>query len=126
MSLIKLANGQKFEIEPFSGEHETIIDGRRRNGLTFIFKASEENFLTIEAAFLQKSNLENITVYYPDEKETATDEQLQGVAHKVYMGYTKLGEVLKTQILLESDISKPPVFGKQLSIEVGERYFDEE
>lgn len=81
MSLIKLANGHKYEIEQ-PNEGEGMLRNRRRNTVQITFRADAEQFDAIRADIVP-DNLEIFTIYYPD-NETADepDEQLTGVAHK--------------------------------------------
>ena len=91
MSLIKLANGHKYEIEQ-PNEGEGMMRNRRRNTVQITFRADAEQFDAIRADIVP-GNLETFTIYYPD-NETADepDEQLTGVAHKDFSAYALVGD----------------------------------
>lgn len=121
MSLIRLADGQKFEVEQ-PQEGEGMMRNRRRKTLGLTFRAAETSFAAIRAAFVPE-NLETITVYYPD-NETADepDEQLEGVAHKDFAGYSVIGEWTDKEVEKVAETSKSPAaYARQLSVTLGER-----
>lgn len=126
MSLVKLANGQKFEIEAPVGLREGVLRQRERKILLLVFRAGEADFAEIRAAFADGANVETVTLYYPDEKPDADDEQLAGVAHEVFVGFTVPGEVKEMEVMLEAGSpTRPPVYGRQLSIDLGQRQYGE-
>ena len=121
MSLIKLANGHKYEIEQ-PNEGEGMMRNRRRNTVQLTFRADAEQFDAIRADIVP-DNLEIFTIYYPD-NETADepDEQLTGVAHKDFSAYALVGDWEDKEIELQKETSKAPaVYGRQLSVTLGER-----
>ena len=91
MSLIRLANGHKYEIEQ-PNEGEGMMRNRRRNTVQITFRAGAEQFDAIRAD-ITPENLDTFTIYYPD-NETADepDEQLAGVAHKDFSAYALVGD----------------------------------
>ena len=74
MSLIKLANGHKYEIEQ-PNEGEGMMRNRRRNTVQLTFRADAEQFDAIRADIVP-DNLEIFTIYYPD-NETADEPELR-------------------------------------------------
>lgn len=121
MSLIRLTNGQKFSIaQPQEGEG--MMRNRKRRTLSLTFLAGAEDFDTIRSAFTA-DNLETITIYYPEnETPDEPDERLKGVSHKVFEGYSLLGDWTDKEIetTKETRISAA-VYGRQLSVTLGER-----
>ena len=121
MSLIKLANGHKYEIEQ-PNEGEGMMRNRRRNTVQLTFRADAEQFDAIRADIVP-DNLEIFTIYYPD-NETADepDEQLTGVAHKDFSAYALVGDWEDKEVEKQKETSKAPaVSGRQLSVTLGER-----
>ena len=121
MSLIKLANGHKDEIEQ-PNEGEGMLRNRRRNTVQITFRADAEQFDAIRADIVP-DNLEIFTIYYPD-NETADepDEQLTGVAHKDFSAYALVGDWEDKEVEKQKETSKAPaVYGRQLSVTLGER-----
>lgn len=121
MSLIKLANGHKYEIEQ-PNEGEGMMRNRRRNTVQLTFRAGAEQFDAIRADIVP-DNLEIFTIYYPD-NETADepDEQLTGVAHKDFFAYALVGDWEDKEVEKQKETSKAPaVYGRQLSVTLGER-----
>ena len=121
MSLIKLANGHKYEIEQ-PNEGEGMMRNRRRNTVQLTFRADAEQFDAIRADIVP-DNLEIFTIYYPD-NETADepDEQLTGVAHKDFSAYALVGDWEDKEVEKQKETSKAPaVYGRQLSVTPGER-----
>ena len=121
MSLIKLANGHKYEIEQ-PNEGEGMMRNRRRNTVQLTFRADAEQFDAIRADIVP-DNLEIFTIYYPD-NETADepDEQLTGVAHKDFSAYPLVGDWEDKEVEKQKETSKAPaVYGRQLSVTLGER-----
>ena len=121
MSLIKLANGHKYEIEQ-PNEGEGMMSNRRRNTVQLTFRADAEQFDAIRADIVP-DNLEIFTIYYPD-NETADepDEQLTGVAHKDFSAYALVGDWEDKEVEKQKETSKAPaVYGRQLSVTLGER-----
>ena len=121
MSLIKLANGHKYEIEQPNGG-EGMMRNRRRNTVQLTFRADAEQFDAIRADIVP-DNLEIFTIYYPD-NETADepDEQLTGVAHKDFSAYALVGDWEDKEVEKQKETSKAPaVYGRQLSVTLGER-----
>ena len=121
MSLIKLANGHKYEIEQ-PNEGEGMMRNRRRNTVQLTFRADAEQFDAIRADIVP-DNLEIFTIYYPD-NETADepDEQLTGVAHKDFSAYALVGVWEDKEVEKQKETSKAPaVYGRQLSVTLGER-----
>lgn len=127
MSLVLLASGERFEIESPTGTRDGVLRQRERSILPLTFTASTaEEFARIKTAFADPERTEHITVYFPDEKDTASDAQLEGVAHKVYEGYTIPGEIKEEdKILIPGTPTEPPVYGRQLTIEMGRRQYGE-
>ena len=120
MSLIKLANGHKYEIEQ-PNEGEGMMRNRRRNTVQLTFRADAEQFDAIRADIVP-DNLEIFTIYYPD-NETADepDEQLTGVAHKDFSAYALVGDWEDKEVEKQKETSKAPaVYGRQLSVTLGE------
>ena len=110
MSLIKLANGHKYEIEQ-PNEGEGMMRNRRRNTVQLTFRADAEQFDAIRADIV------------PD-NETADepDEQLTGVAHKDFSAYALVGDWEDKEVEKQKETSKAPaVYGRQLSVTLGER-----
>lgn len=127
MSLVVLASGQRFEIESPTGTRDGVLRQRERNilPLTFI-AASADEFAEIKAAFSDPEQTEKITVYFPDEKQTATDEQLEGVAHEIYEDYTIPGDIKEEdKIISPGTPTAPPAYRRQLTIEIGQRQYGE-
>ena len=91
MSLIRLADGQKFEIAQ-PNEGEGMLRNRKRSTVQITFRAAAEKFDSIRAAIVPE-NLETFDIFYPD-NETADepDEQLEGVSHKTFEGYSLVGD----------------------------------
>ena len=121
MSLIKLANGHKYEIEQ-PNEGGGMMRNRRRNTVQLTFRADAEQFDAIRADIVP-DNLEIFTIYYPD-NETADepDEQLTGVAHKDFSAYALVGDWEDKEVEKQKETSKAPaVYGRQLSVTLGER-----
>ena len=121
MSLIKLANGHKYEIEQ-PNEGEGMLRNRRRNTVQITFRADAEQFDAIRADIVP-DNLEIFTIYYPD-NETADepDEQLTGVAHKDFSAYALVGDWEDKEVEKQKETGKAPaVYGRQLSVTLGER-----
>ena len=121
MSLIKLANGHKYEIEQ-PNEGEGMMRNRRRNTVQLTFRADAEQFDAIRADIVP-DNLEIVTIDYPDH-ETADepDEQLTGVAHKDLSAYALVGDWEDKEVEKQKETSKAPaVYGRQLSVTLGER-----
>ena len=121
MSLIKLANGHKYEIEQ-PNEGEGMMRNRRRNTVQITFRADAEQFDAIRADIVP-GNLETFTIYYPD-NETADepDEQLTGVAQKDFSAYALVGDWEDKEVEKQKETSKAPaVYGRQLSVTLGER-----
>ena len=121
MSLIKLANGHKYEIEQ-PNEGEGMLRNRRRNTVQITFRADAEQFDAIRADIVP-DNLEIFTIYYPD-NETADepDEQLTGVAQKDFSAYALVGDWEDKEVEKQKETSKAPaVYGRQLSVTLGER-----
>ena len=121
MSLIKLATGHKYEIEQ-PNEGEGMMRNRRRNTVQLTFRADAEQFDAIRADIVP-DNLEIFTIYYPD-NETADepDEQLTGVAHKDFSAYALVGDWEDKEVEKQKETSKAPaVYGRQLSVTLGER-----
>ena len=121
MSLIKLANGHKYEIEQ-PNEGEGMMRNRRRNTVQLTFRADAEQFDAIRADIVP-DNLEIFTIYYPD-NETADepDAQLTGVAHKDFSAYALVGDWEDKEVEKQKETSKAPaVYGRQLSVTLGER-----
>ena len=121
MSLIKLANGHQSEIEQ-PNEGEGMMRNRRRNTVQLTFRADAEQFDAIRADIVP-DNLEIFTIYYPD-NETADepDEQLTGVAHKDFSAYALVGDWEDKEVEKQKETSKAPaVYGRQLSVTLGER-----
>ena len=121
MSLIKLANGHKYEIEQ-PNEGEGMMRNRRRNTVQLTFRADAEQFDAIRADIVP-DNLEIFTIYYPD-NETADEpnEQLAGVAHKDFSAYALVGDWEDKEVEKQKETSKAPaVYGRQLSVTLGER-----
>lgn len=121
MSLIKLANGHKYEIEQ-PNEGEGMMRNRRRNTVQLTFRADAEQFDAIRADIVP-DNLEIFTIYYPD-NETADepDEQLTGVAHKDFSAYALVGDWEDKEVEKQKETSKASaVYGRQLSVTLGER-----
>lgn len=121
MSLIKLANGHKYEIEQ-PNEGEGMMRNRRRNTVQLTFRADAEQFDAIRADIVP-DNLEIFTIYYPD-NETADepDEQLTGVEHKDFSAYALVGDWEDKEVEKQKETSKAPaVYGRQLSVTLGER-----
>lgn len=126
MSLVKLANGKKFKIEAPTGTRDGVLRQRERRILPLTFRADETAFADIKAAFAKAANTETITVYFPEENPTATDAQLEGVANEVYEGFTIPGDIKEEDSVVEEGTpTKPPVWGRQLTIEMGQRQFGE-
>ena len=127
MSLVKLFNGEKFEIESPAGLRDGILMQRERKILPLTFATTDESrFGAITAAFKDAAKTATITIYFPDEKETASDGQLEGVAQETYEGFTLTGEVKEETVVLEAGTpSALPVYGRKLSIEMGQRQLGE-
>lgn len=127
MSLVKLADGTKYEIESPTGTRDGVLRQRERKILPLVFStAAESQFTKIKKAFADAEKTENITLYFPDEKATATDAQLEGVAHEVYEGYTIPGDVKESDIIVTPGTpTAPPEYGRQLTIELGQRQYGE-
>ncbi len=121
MSLIRLANGHKYEIEQ-PNEGEGMMRNRRRNTVQITFRAGAEQFDAIRADIISE-NLESFRIYYPD-NETADepDEQLDGVAIRSFLPFRLWAIGRIKEIELQKETSKAPaVYGRQLSVTLGER-----
>lgn len=121
MSLIRLADGQKFEIAQ-PNEGEGMLRNRKRSTVQITFRAAAGQFDSIRAAIVPE-NLETFDIFYP-ENETADepDEQLEGVSHKTFEGYSLVGDWEDKEIEVQKETSKTmAVYGRQLSVTLGER-----
>lgn len=121
MSLLRLANGHKYEIDQ-PNEGEGMLRNRKRNTVKITFRAGAEQFDAIRED-IKPANLEPFTIYYPD-NETADepDEQLEGVSNKVFEGYTLIGDWEDKEVEVQQETSRTPaVYGRQLSVTLGER-----
>ena len=127
MSLVKLSTGEKFEIESPAGLRDGIMMQRERKILPLTFATRDEGrFAGITAAFKDAAKTASITVFFPEEKEAASDGQLAGVAQEGYEGFTVPGEVKEETVMLEAGTpDAAPVYGRRLSIEMGQRQFGE-
>ena len=107
MSLIRLANGHKYEIEQ-PNEGEGMLRNRRRNTVQITFRAGAEQFDAIRADIISE-NLESFRIYYPD-NETADepDEQLEGVSNKLFEAFSLVGDWEDKEIELQKETSKTP------------------
>ena len=86
------------------------------------FRAGAEQFDAIRADIISE-NLESFRIYYPD-NETANepDEQLEGVSNKLFEAFSLVGDWEDKEIELQKETSKTPaVYGRQLSVTLGER-----
>ena len=97
MSLIRLANGHKYEIEQ-PNEGEGMLRNRKRSTVQITFRAGAEQFDAIRADIISE-NLESFRIYYPD-NETADepDEQLEGVSNKLFEAFSlvAIGRIKKS------------------------------
>ena len=121
MSLIRLANGHKYEIDQ-PQEGQSLLRNRQRRTLSLVFRGQETLFQQIKEDF-KAENLEALTVYYPD-NETADepDAQLEGVAHKDFIAYTLVGEWTDKEVEDQQETSTTPAtYKRQLSVTLGER-----
>lgn len=129
MSLVKLANGQKYEIEAPAAVGSGVLRQRERKILPLVFKADVSEFEAIKAAFRDPANTETLVVYFPDEKPGTSDEVLDapnGPAKEVYEGFTILGESKEEETVVTLGTSTaPPVYGRRLTIELGQRQYGE-
>lgn len=128
MSLVKLLTGEKFEIEAPTGLRSSVLMQRERKILPLTFATTDESrFAAITAAFRDKGKTGTITVYFPDEKENATEEQLEGVAKEGYDNFTLMGDAREELVLLaEGTPDSAPVYGRRLTIEMGQRQYGEQ
>ena len=96
MSLLRLANGHKYEIDQ-PNEGEGMLRNRKRNTVKITFRAGAEQFDAIRED-IKPANLEPFTIYYPD-NETADepDEQLD-----VYKRQELAGVKDQTGLMLKS------------------------
>lgn len=120
MSLLRLANGNKYEIDQ-PNEGEGMLRNRKRSTVKITFRAAAEQFDAIRADIIP-ANLETFTVYYPD-NETADepDSQLEGVSNKVFEGYSLIGDWEDKEIEVQKETrNEPAVYGRQLSVTLGE------
>lgn len=72
---------------------------------------------------IKPESLESFRIYYPD-NETANepDEQLEGVSNKLFEAFSLVGDWEDKEIELQKETSKTPaVYGRQLSVTLGER-----
>lgn len=121
MSLIRLQDGTKFEIDQ-PNEGDGILRNRKRRIVKITFRANEDQFDAVRTA-ITPDNLETFSVYYPD-NETANepDEQLIDVSNKVFEGYTLIGDWEDKEVEVQQETSRTPaVYGRQLSVTLGER-----
>ena len=121
MSLIRLANGHKYEIEQ-PNEGEGMMRNRRRNTVQITFRAGAEQFDAIRADIISE-NLESFRIYYPDkENENEQDDQLEGVRIYLFDAFSLVVDWEDKEIELQKETSKTPaVYGRQLSVTLGER-----
>lgn len=139
MSLLKLANGTKYRVAPPTGIQPGMLRQRERNILRVTFLEGEDKFAGIKAALADPENTERFFIYINENDPTIPDEYLlppvaedgtevPGPAggDKPYIGYTILGQVVEEDVVLEPGTpTTPPVYGRQLSIELGERQYGE-
>lgn len=125
MSVVKLADGQKFTIgQPQEGT--AVMRGRQRRTLELTFDEKQERFAAIRAAFSEK-NLASVTVYYPEnETALASDAQLTGVACKEFAAFSIVSEWIDREGEVKPATSTAPaVYERRLSVMLGERLFGE-
>lgn len=105
-----------------SAEPEAVAALKGGDTVQLTFRAGAEQFDAIRADIVP-DNLEIFTIYYPD-NETADepDEQLTGVAHKDFSAYALVGDWEDKEVEKQKETSKAPaVYGRQLSVTLGER-----
>ena len=121
MSLIRLANGHKYEIEQPQRGRRNDAKSPSQYGTAHVPRRCREQFDL--RADIVPGNLETFTIYYPD-NETADepDEQLAGVAHKDFSAYALVGDWEDKEVEVQKETSKTPaVYGRQPSVTLGER-----
>ena len=125
MSVVKLADGQKFTIEQ-PQEGTGLMRGRQRRTLQLDFAEEQERFEAIRAAF-RAENLALLTVYYPENETALTaDAQLAGVACKEFAAFSIVGEWIdREEETAPATADTPAVYGRRLSVTLGERIFGE-
>ena len=133
MSIVRLADGQLFKIESPVGTRDSVLRMRERSILPIVFAEPESKFAAIEKAFSDPAKTETIQIFPHEDNTKLTDAQLfpdgdvPGPACEEYAGYTLLGETKKEDKIVEAGTpTAPPVYGRQLTIELGQRQYGEE
>lgn len=131
MSLVVMADGQKFQMEQ-PNERKGLLRNRERQILELTFRsASREALAKIENLFADPEKTEQITVYYHEDDPSATDERLRGEgengpANKVFVGFTIPGDFVKGEVVkTEETPTAPAEYTNQLKVELGQRLFGE-
>ncbi len=139
MSLLKLTNGTKYRVAPPTGIQQGMLRQRERNILRVTFMEGKDKFAEIKAALADPANTESIIIYINENDPTIPDEHLLPPVAKdgtklsgpaggddPYIGYTILGQVVEEDVVLKpGSPTDKPVYGRQLSIELGERQYGE-
>ncbi len=137
MSLLRLNDGTKCKIAPPTGIQPGMLRQRERNIMRLTFLEGEDKFAEIKAALANPANTEKFVIYVNENDPTIPDAhllppvakdgtELPGPAQEAYNGYTILGQVVEEDVVLTPGTpTSLPVYGRQLSIELGERQFGE-
>ncbi len=139
MSLLRLNDGAKHQIASPTGIQQGMLRQRERNILRLTFLEGEDKFAEIKAALADPAKTESIIIYINENDPTIPDEHLLPPVAKdgtklsgpaggddPYIGYTILGQVVEEDVVLTPGTpTSLPVYGRQLSIELGERQFGE-
>lgn len=135
MSILRLADGTKLKIETPSLNPQGSIENRTRPTIDFSAMGADIRALSsIEQKALDASLTETMTVFFNEDDPATDDDILDGVdgdpenapAKQVLKGYTVLGKVDKERaVLTEATMETPPVYGWKLTVQLGQRLWDE-
>lgn len=125
MSILRLANGQQFEIQQ-PNEREGILEDRNRPITEFVFSGTPVQLDAIQEAIIKPENIETMTVVYHGSNAELSADQLEGVANRDFTGYTVVGPLTRERVTVEKGtLTQPPVYGWQLKVELGQRQYGE-
>lgn len=126
MSIVVLANGREYRVEDFTGLRTGVLNGRERSILPLVPLVEESEFDAVRAEFAEPANTERIKLYYHENNLGLTEEQRGDSICEVFEGYTLRGEWPEVPVILkEGTPDSPPVYGRRLTIEMGQRQYGE-
>ena len=136
MSILRFANGQKLKIEQPILNPQGNIENRVRPTLDFTVTREDIRALgDIENLVLDNAAVEHMTLYFNEENPQASDDQLNGVggdpdnapAKQQLDDYSVLGKLDKEKtVVQEGTLKAPPVYGWKLTVQLGQRLWDEQ